>query len=70
MTNMDMLFTQIKTLTPSEKQQLIAFLQSEDDTPTQTSKKRVLGLHKHLGKAWMSDDFDDELPDSFWLGGE
>ena len=29
---------------------------------------RVLGLHEHLGQAWMSEDFNDELPASFWLG--
>jgi hypothetical protein len=28
--------------------------------------ERVLGLH--LGAMQMSDDFDDPLPDSFWLG--
>ncbi len=28
--------------------------------------KRVLGLH--AGKMWISSDFDDPLPDSFWLG--
>lgn len=27
---------------------------------------RVMGLHE--GQGWISDDFDDELPDSFWLG--
>ncbi len=27
-------------------------------------KPRVFGLGK--GKTWMSDDFDDELPDEFW----
>ena len=27
---------------------------------------RVLGLHN--GQGWMSDDFNDPLPDSFWLG--
>ena len=27
-------------------------------------KPRILGLGK--GKSWMSDDFDDELPDEFW----
>lgn len=27
---------------------------------------RILGLHE--GEGWMSDDFTDELPDSFWLG--
>lgn len=28
--------------------------------------KRQAGLGR--GTVWMSDDFDDELPDSFWLG--
>ncbi len=27
-------------------------------------KERVLGLGE--GTTWMSDDFDDELPDEFW----
>ncbi len=31
-------------------------------------KERVLGLRE--GQVWTSDDFDEELPDSFWLGGE
>jgi hypothetical protein len=30
--------------------------------------KRVLGLH--AGNYSISDDFDDPLPDSFWLGEE
>jgi len=28
-------------------------------------KQRIAGLGK--GTMWMSDDFDDELPDEFWL---
>jgi len=28
--------------------------------------KRTTGLHK--GRIWMSDDFDEPLPDSFWMG--
>lgn len=28
------------------------------------TKPRVFGLGK--GKTWMSNDFDDELPDEFW----
>jgi predicted DNA-binding antitoxin AbrB/MazE fold protein len=31
-------------------------------------KKRVMGLHP--GSIWMSDDFDDPLPDAFWVGEE
>ena len=30
----------------------------------QQQKKRIAGLGK--GTTWMSDDFDDELPDEFW----
>lgn len=45
------------------------------DTPTSPSEdrppsERVLGLHVGRGEFWMGNDFDAELPDSFWLGGE
>jgi hypothetical protein len=32
------------------------------------ARERVLGLHE--GQGWISDDFTDELPDSFWLGND
>jgi hypothetical protein len=28
--------------------------------------QRILGLHE--GQGWISDDFTEELPTSFWLG--
>ena len=31
-------------------------------------KECILGLRE--GQVWTSDDFDDELPDEFWLGKE
>ncbi len=31
-------------------------------------KKRVAGLHR--GAIWTSEDFDEPLPDEFWLGQE
>ena len=31
-----------------------------------TGKPRILGMHP--GAMIMADDFDDPLPDSFWLG--
>ncbi len=41
-------------------------------TPTEcepsANAPRVPGLWQ--GKIWMADDFDKELPESFWLGGE
>jgi antitoxin (DNA-binding transcriptional repressor) of toxin-antitoxin stability system len=30
-------------------------------------KKRLFGQHR--GKIWVSPDFDDPLPDDFWLSG-
>jgi len=48
---------------------------SEGDKPVarlvpiiSTGRKRVMGLHR--GVAWMSEDFDEPLPDEFWLGGD
>jgi prevent-host-death family protein len=31
-----------------------------------SAERRVPGLNR--GEVWMSDDFDDPLPDSFWAG--
>ncbi len=33
---------------------------------SEQSTKRTAGLNK--GKIWVSDDFDDSLPDDFWMG--
>lgn len=45
---------------------------TEGDTPvaklTPLPKKRTLGLREGMG--WMSDDFDEPLPDEFWFGKE
>ena len=34
--------------------------------PQKVKKERVMGLNK--GEIWVSPDFDDPLPNSFWLG--
>ncbi len=39
------------------------------ETEESTPKQRVLGLGRGKGY-FMSDDFDDELPDEFWGFGE
>lgn len=31
-------------------------------------RKRIAGLNR--GSIWVSDDFDEPLPDEFWLGQE
>ncbi|HEY0072128.1 MAG TPA: hypothetical protein VGE04_19370 [Chloroflexia bacterium] len=40
------------------------------EPPAEPGKPRLPGLHAHLGPAWASDDFDEPLPDEFWLGEE
>jgi hypothetical protein len=36
----------------------------------QADEKHERIFDMHMGNYWMSDDFDDELPDSFWFGEE
>lgn len=47
----------------------------QDETPVArllpllpAAAERVPGLHR--GEVWISDDFDEPLPDSFWVGEE
>lgn len=59
----------LQTLPPEQKQQVldfVEFLTQKYAQPEQTRKKRVLGLNR--GKYRMSDDFNNPLPDEFWLG--
>jgi len=47
-------------------QQLLRGLQQDYEQHSLSSQPRILGLH--AGQIWMSDDFNDELSDKFWLG--
>ncbi len=51
---------------PSGKAEIIFIIQSKKVMGKPYN--RVLGSLK--GKVKVSDDFDDPLPDSFWLGGK
>lgn len=46
----------------------VAGLNGSQENGTPEKKPRVLGLHAGMG--WISDDFNDELPDEFWFGSE
>ena len=48
---------------------------TRDDKPiarlipiTQPKKRRIAGLNR--GSIWTSEDFDEALPDEFWMGQE
>ncbi|MEI7796457.1 MAG: hypothetical protein WCI06_07445 [Methylococcaceae bacterium] len=62
-----------------EEQELLNSVENGEwqSKPNLAQQKRKLQQYaqEHLnekehGDFWMSDDFDDELPDSFWLGEE
>jgi len=53
----------------SEGQHVRVVVEIEEklETPPQ-SKPMIFGLHAGMGE--MTDDFDDQLPDAFWMGEE
>jgi hypothetical protein len=65
MTDLQTLFRTIDELTPEEKQQVVEYIQEHQATEPSV-QPRVFDLH--AGVIAMSDDFDEELPLSFWLG--
>jgi hypothetical protein len=59
----------VDTLSDDEKQRLLKYLQRHHvEEKSSEVTQRVLDLHPDA--AIMSDDFDEELPDSFWLDEE
>ncbi len=73
MVDLQTLFQTVDELSADELKQLylhimqtrVQFVAAPAETP---SKPHTLGLFENIGETWMSDDFDAELPDSFWLG--
>lgn len=53
----------------ADGQHVRVVVQEAEEVKTEAQPNpRIAGLHAGMG--WMSDDFDAELPDSFWLGEE
>jgi hypothetical protein len=80
----EMLLEEIKELSEEEKTALIneiletnkqaaaiieEFLNRLKKPTVDNPEPRILGLHAG-STVFVADDFDDELPDSFWLGDE
>ena len=65
------LLEQIQELSVEEQEALAAeILEKLSKSKSKiTSKPRILGLHAG-STVFVADDFDAELPDSFWLGEE
>jgi len=57
----------IDQLTDEQKRVLQQRMNAPSEAaPPKPLQKRVAGLGE--GTVWMSEDFDDPLPDEFWLG--
>jgi hypothetical protein len=65
----DDLLKVVDSLSPEQKRLLREHMNNENvQSEVDLSKPRVFDLHP--GAMWTSDDFDDPLPDEFWLGEE
>jgi hypothetical protein len=68
----DRVLMALQVLSPEQRQQAFAFIEFLSQTQRSTSepaapkKQRVFG--QYAGRIKMSADFDEPLPDSFWLG--
>lgn len=64
----DLIATKLKNLPVDKQQQVLDFVEFliQKSTSKQQNTKRVPDIHK--GKIKMSDDFNEPLDDSFWLG--
>ncbi|WP_375495473.1 DUF2281 domain-containing protein [uncultured Nostoc sp.] len=62
------LIAKFKSLSSEQQQTLLDFAEflAQKHTPLQPNQQRVLGLNQ--GEIWMSEDFNDPLPDEFWMG--
>jgi hypothetical protein len=62
------LIQQIRTLSSEELMQVADLVQSlQDETPEAPVQKRILGLGKSMGTAWISPNFDDPLLPDDWM---
>jgi mRNA-degrading endonuclease RelE of RelBE toxin-antitoxin system len=69
----DHVLTALKRLTPKQRQQVFDLVEGlsqeqnlDEQLPGMPKKKR--GFGQYAGRISMGEDFDDPLPDSFWLG--
>lgn len=64
---------QLQALPPEQIQQVIDFVEflnekyvQSQSSPQTLKQPRALGSHKGMG--WISEDFNEPLPDEFWTG--
>jgi hypothetical protein len=70
MTTLETIISELSSAPEALLLKVASFIQSAKDNasaaPDSSHLPRTPGLHQ--GEIWMSDDFNDPLPDEFWLG--
>jgi len=64
------MIAQVQTLSVSERKELINVIVDSLTTESTPKPKKERIFNLHAGLVTISDDFDDELPDSFWFGDD
>jgi hypothetical protein len=66
------LIAKLQTLAPEQQQQVLDFVEflmqkyAQPEKTQETPQQSIPDLNR--GEIWMSDDFNDPLPDEFWMG--
>jgi Protein of unknown function (DUF2281) len=74
MSTIDSIVRELEKIPEPAQLKVLAFIRSLEDSATTNDphpsalSPRILGLNR--GAMKMSDDFDEPLPDEFWLGEE
>jgi hypothetical protein len=70
MTTLEIIISELSAAPEALLLEVARFIQSAKDNPdsvfNSSHLQRTPGLHQ--GEIWMSNDFNDPLPDEFWLG--
>jgi Protein of unknown function (DUF2281) len=70
MSNIELIINELNSVPESMLVEVLNFIRSAKKKAIAESDRsrfqRIAGLHE--GQIWMSDDFNDSLPDEFWLG--
>lgn len=66
------IITELDSVPEALLAEVLSFIRSAknkaENSHNQSNVQRIAGLH--AGQIWMSDDFNDPLPDEFWLGDD
>jgi hypothetical protein len=70
MTTLETIINELSSAPEGLLLKVFSFIQSAKDetyvAPNSSGLPRTPDLHQ--GEVWMSEDFNDSLPDEFWLG--